>query len=159
MLNTNLTGGKEGKSQVAYSNLQKFYKYEEQRKLMVYLSRRGMTSQEIADLTWDNFNGREIKRKIPVGPKRIKLSRELKIELRRISWRVKLSAVPLCKMFYKEMPEQDNRGQGVEFTLHEIWRICGEPHESLLTKALYFATIRVSKVYVTMKELKVGTMQ
>lgn len=137
---------------MAYSNLQKFYKHEDQRKLMVYLSRRGMTCQEINDLTWDKINWRSVRKAYGLTRK-IRMSRELTKELGRVTWQVRKSSVPLQKVFYKEMPEQKNRGRGIEFTTQEIWRICGEPHEMLLTKLLYFATMKITKAFITIKEL------
>lgn len=119
---------------------------------MVYLSRRGMTCQEIKDLTWDKIGWHTVQKACGLRRK-IEISRELASELRRFSWQVKKSPIPLQKVFYKEMPEKKNRGHGIEFTTHEIWRICGEPHEKVLTKAIYFGTMRITKAFITIKEL------
>ena len=100
---------------MAYSNLQKFYKKEEQRQLMVYLSRRGMICRELKDLTWDKvINGQVLKASL-LRKKKIKLSKNLAREIHRLKWQITNSVVPPIKVFYKEMPNEKTGVGGAEF--------------------------------------------
>ena len=139
---------------MAYSNLTKFYQ-RGQYELMVYLNRRGMSCREIANLKWSDLDGNYFRRK-PKKP--IKLTRELKVKIFRLKLDTRHTTVPLSLVFYAGPPTGVTSGAGRQFSTNEIWRICGEPHEKLLTKAVRFATMRIAKVLVTNVELEAGTV-
>lgn len=105
---------------MAYSTLYQHY-YRGQQSLLIYLSIRGLSAEELSQLKWSDIDGSFVSK----GKKRIKLTPEQNKIWRRCKLQAGKQPIDLPLVFYKKVPDEFSPGS--LYSPLEIWELTGRP--------------------------------
>lgn len=107
---------------MAFGEIKQFYITYQQFELMNYLSRKGIDSYELANLTWEELR---------VKSRKLVKDGELRNKVFRMLIKLRTATIPVPYVFYREVPSGKNP-KGVTFTEDEVWRLCGRPKRRIV---------------------------